>query len=96
MNELLSVAEAAAKAFQADVLQLLKNELRDAGQVAVLGKHILIHISKNTFEQKLGNLLQQIHQVIDQRFPERNEHLSIIIRDTEPLHEQVFKIWKTA
>jgi hypothetical protein len=69
--------------------------LGEAGVVASLGNQVLIKISKTDFEERLGNLLQQIYRVIDQHFPVRQEHLSIVIRDNDARYENVFKVWKS-
>lgn len=88
MNEILSLST--------NVMHLLSNELKGVGIVALLGNGLLIKISRADFENSLGNLLQQIQSVIDQRFPVREEHLSIVIQDNEKKYENVFKIWKSA
>jgi hypothetical protein len=77
-------------------LQVLKNELNDTGSAIIVNNQIQIQIGQIIFERQLGNLLQQIYQVIDQHFPERAEHLSVIIKDIERQHEQMFKIWKSS
>ncbi|GAA3957388.1 hypothetical protein [Mucilaginibacter dorajii] len=96
MNEIISLAEMAARTFTTDVIHLLKNELGDHGTVASLGNQVLIKISQTDFESRLGNVLQQIYRVIDQHFPVRQNHLSIIIQDNEARYKNVFKIWKSA
>lgn len=96
MNEAISIAEMAIKTLSTDVIGLLKKELGEAGIVASLGNQILIKISKTDFEERLGNLLQQIYRVIDQHYPTRKEHLSIVIQDNEAKYENVFKVWKSA
>jgi hypothetical protein len=96
MNEIISVADFTLQPLSTHVVQLLSNELKGIGVVALLGNKLLIRISRADFEQRLGNLLQQIQSVIDQRFPVRNEHLSIVIRDDDAKYENVFKIWKSA
>lgn len=77
-------------------MQVLKNELNDTGSAIIVNNQIQIQIGQIIFERQLGNLLQQIYQVIDQHFPERAEHLSVIIKDIERQHEQMFKIWKSS
>ena len=96
MNEVISLAGLTVQTLSANVMQLLSNELNGVGIVALLGNQLLIKISRTDFEQRLGNLLQQIQSVIDQRFPIREEHLSIVIQDNEAKYENVFKIWKSA
>jgi len=95
MNELFSLAEHTLQNLGAGVLHLLKNELGEHGTVAQFGSQIIIRISRADFEQRLGSLLQQIYKAVDQHFPVRAQHLSIIIRDTEEKYENTFKIWPT-
>jgi len=57
---------------------------------------IIVSISRFEVEHRLGNLLQQIYRMVDQQFPVRREHLSLIIKDNEGLNENSFKIWKSA
>jgi hypothetical protein len=96
MNELLSLAELALQNLSTGVLHLLKSELGEHGTVVGMGNKILISISRADFEQRLGDLLQQIYRTVDQHFPVRHGHLSIIIRDVEEKYENTFKIWQTA
>lgn len=79
-----------------EVARLLKSELGQAGTVTAFADRIIIHISHADFERRLGNLLQQIYRVVDQHFPVRSQHISLIIRDRDALYENVFKLWKTA
>ncbi|MDN3580087.1 hypothetical protein [Mucilaginibacter flavus] len=96
MNEIISLAEMAAKTLTTDVIHLLRIELGEHGTVASMGNQVLIKISQADFESRLGNMLQQIQRVIDQHFPARQNHLSIIIQDNEARYQNVFKIWKSA
>jgi hypothetical protein len=89
------MAEIAARTLTGNVIHLLKSEIGEQGMVAALGNQVLICISKADFEQKLGNLLQKIYYTIDQHFPVRQDHLSVVIRDTDSRYENVFKIWKS-
>ncbi|WP_166090568.1 hypothetical protein [Mucilaginibacter inviolabilis] len=95
MNEMITMAEIAARTLTVNVIHLLKSEIGEQGIVAALGNQVLISISKADFEQKLGNLLQKIYGAIDQHFPVRQDHLSVVIRDTDSRYENVFKIWKS-
>ncbi|TWR27383.1 hypothetical protein FPZ43_12940 [Mucilaginibacter pallidiroseus] len=96
MNEIISIAELSLRTLSHGVLQLLSSELKGVGIVAIAGNQLLIKISRNDFEQRMGNLLQQIQTVIDKRFPVRTEHLSIVITDNDARYKNVFKIWKSA
>jgi hypothetical protein len=95
MNELISIADVAVRTLTTDVMHLLKTELGDQGTVGGLGNHILICIKQADFELRMGNILQQIYRVVDQHFPIRDQHISIVIRDANSSYENVFKIWKS-
>lgn len=95
MSEIVTLAEMAVRTLNTDVMHLLKTEIGDQGTVAGLGNQVLINIKQADFELRMGNILQQIYRVIDQHFPVRNEHVSIIIRDANSTYENVFKIWKS-
>jgi len=75
-----------------DVAALLKIQLGDNGAVTSCGEHILICLKKADFEERLGTILQQMYRVIDQNFPVRTEHLSLIIRDNDMQYKNTFKI----
>jgi hypothetical protein len=79
-----------------DIAALLKIQLGDNGAVTTCGQHILICLKKADVEERLGTILQQVYRVIDQNFPVRTEHLSLIIRDTDMQYKNTFKIWKSA
>lgn len=78
------------------VANLIRNELATGCHVYAAGNQILLSISPFEVEHRLGNLLQQIYRVVDQHLPVRNENLSLIIRDTEGVYENSFKIWRSA
>ncbi|SEN00047.1 hypothetical protein SAMN05192574_102132 [Mucilaginibacter gossypiicola] len=96
MSDLLSLAEHTLENLGSGVLNLLKNELGEHGTVSKMENHIVICISRTDFEQRLGNLLQQIYRSVEQHFPVRTEQLSIMIRDSETKYENTFKIWPSA
>lgn len=79
----------------ADVARLIKNELGPIGEVRAVANQIVVSISRFNVEHNLGNMLQQILRSVDQHFPVRKEHLSLIIKDIEGIHENSFKIWKS-
>jgi hypothetical protein len=78
------------------VAGLIKGELVGGGSVQTAAGQIIISISRFEVEHRLGNLLQQIYRMVDQQFPVRREHLSLIIKDNDGLYENSFKIWKSA
>lgn len=78
------------------VARLIKNELATDGTVHAAANQVIVSISRFEVEHRLGNLLQQIYRAVDQHFPVRKEHLSLIIRDMDGSYENSFKIWKSA
>lgn len=78
------------------VAGLIKIELGAHGSVHTVANQIIVSISRFEVEHRLGNLLQQIYRTVDQHFPVRKQHLSLIIRDSEGVYENCFKIWKSA
>lgn len=78
----------------ASVASLIKSEL-SGSTVSAATNQIIVSISRFEVEHRLGNLLQQIYRSVDEHFPIRKEHLSLIIRDAEGLYENSFKIWKS-
>jgi hypothetical protein len=80
----------------AAVAHLIKNELGTDGTVKTVANQIIVSLSRFQVEHHLGNVLQQIYRSVDQHFPVRKEHLSLIIRDVEGVYENSFKIWKSA
>ena len=78
------------------VARLIRSELATNGTVQAAAGQIIVSISRFEMEHRLGNLLQQIYRSVDQHFPVRREHLSLIIRDIDGSYENSFKIWKSA
>lgn len=79
----------------ADVARLIKSELATDGTVTTVAGKVVLSISHFEVEHRLGNLLQHIYRAVDQHFPVRKEHLSLIIRDMDGSYENSFKIWKS-
>lgn len=79
-----------------EVTDLLKLKLADNGTVTTCGQHVLICLKKADIEERLGIILQQIYRIIEQHFPIRAEHVSLIIRDIDMHYKNTFKIWKSA
>ncbi|MGZ3760677.1 MAG: hypothetical protein ACXVAY_18020 [Mucilaginibacter sp.] len=82
------------KSWYNDIANLLRTEMQGMATVAFRGQSILINIRQVDFEHRLGMLLQQIYHLIEQHFPDREDHLSVIIRDIDLQNENIFKVWK--
>ncbi|MFB0497258.1 hypothetical protein ABID99_003495 [Mucilaginibacter sp. OAE612] len=78
------------------VTGLIKSELGVSGHVTSVANQVIVSLSRFEVENRLGNILQQIYQLVDQHIPIRQENLSLIIRDAEGIYENSFKIWKSA
>ncbi|HEY9532962.1 MAG TPA: hypothetical protein VIQ77_00425 [Mucilaginibacter sp.] len=77
------------------VIDVLKKELASAVAVIACEDRIVILV-RNAEYERLGNLLHQLQQAIEQYCPDRQSHLSIVVRNEDKPQENVFKIWKPA
>lgn len=78
-----------------EVGRLIKAKIGTSAAVHTVAGQIIISISRFEVEHCLGNLLRQIYRAVDQHFPVRKDHLSLIIRDQGGSYETSFKIWKS-
>ena len=78
-----------------DIVRLLSVELGEKVSVSCQTNQVMVIISSEDFEQNYGKILLQIHQTIEEYYPERAEHIFIIIRDTTGFHKNMIKVWKT-
>jgi hypothetical protein len=79
-----------------NITNLLRTEFGDAGVVTCPDNQVTVVISKNNCEQNYGNILQQIHRVIEEYCPNRNENVFILVRDEAGSFQNILKIWKSA
>jgi len=77
------------------IIRLLDIEFGESGAVTCPDEKITVVMSLNNCERNFGNILQQIHRVIDECYPERNENVFILIRDESGAFQNVLKIWKS-
>jgi len=78
------------------VTRLLSLEFGTTGSVTFPGDQVILVISRADYEQRLGDVLQRVHRVIDEYCPHRSEHLFILLRDDAGVYENKIKIWKSA
>jgi hypothetical protein len=78
------------------ITRLLSTEFGEAGMVTCPDEQVTVIISRNSCEQNYGNILQQIHRVIDEYCPDRSENVFILVRDETGSFKNVLKIWKSA
>lgn len=55
---------------------------------------VILNVKDIDFEQHLGQLIQQTQLIIDKYFPQREDHLCLVIREIGGTNENRFKIWK--
>jgi len=79
-----------------NITRLLAIEFGDAGMVSCPDNQVTVTITGEGFRQNFGNILQQIHRVIDECCPERKENIFILIRDEAGSFQNLIKIWKSA
>ena len=78
------------------VIRLLSLEFGTSGNVSMSDDQVMLVISRADYEQRLGDILQRIHRVIDEYCPHRSEHLFILVLDDAGIYENNIKIWKSA
>lgn len=80
--------------FEDDIARLLCIELGNAGVVAFTGGQLSVTVSRADYEQNYIAIVRQIHQVIDEHYPDRHENLFILLRDEPGSVQSKVKIWK--
>lgn len=79
-----------------EVVNLFKNELTDIEAIGLNEQNITLSLTTENFEQRLGDYLLRMYRLVDERLPEREDHLAIMVKDTSGQYEHVFKIWAPA
>ena len=77
------------------ITRLLGIELGLTGVVTCPDDVVTIVISRENCEQNYGNILQQIHRVIEEAYPIRRENLFIRVQDESGGFKHIVKIWKS-
>jgi hypothetical protein len=78
------------------IASVLQTELENYGNVVAGDGNILITLSPEDFQQRLGPIFIQTTQIIDQYFPERDEDIRIFFQDRNGRQQNVFRIWHSA
>jgi hypothetical protein len=55
--------------------------------------HVLITITPEDFEKKLGFMLKQISDMVDQSLPHRVDDVHLLFRDMNGIRQQQFRLW---
>lgn len=77
-----------------NITQLLNAALGKAGSVSCPDDQLTIVISKKDCDENFGQVVSQIHRVIEQYCPDRGDHLFILVRDENGSFKNILKIWK--
>lgn len=80
--------------FKDDIARLLRTELGNSGAVALTGEELSVTVSRTNYEQNYIAIVRQIHQLIDDHYPDRHENLFILMRDEAGNVQSKLKIWK--
>jgi hypothetical protein len=78
-----------------DIARSLRTALGGSGNVSCPDGKITVVLSRTDCEKNYGQVLQQIHRIIAEYCPERDEHIFIRVQDEAGLFQNVLKIWKT-
>jgi hypothetical protein len=78
-----------------DIARSLRTALGGSGNVSCPDGEITVALSRTDCEKNYGQVLQQIHRIIAECCPERDEHIFIRVQDEVGLFQNVLKIWKT-
>jgi len=83
------------RTIKTQIAELLSVEFSNSGVVTCPGDQIVVTISYESCQNNFGKVLLQIHRVIDEHYPDRNENLFIVICNDEDSFQNIIKIWKT-
>jgi ABC-type microcin C transport system permease subunit YejB len=83
------------KKLRSKVVKALKREFTFECTISARMNQVILDVKNIDFEQHLGQLIQQTQQIIDKYFPQREEHLCLVIRQIDGNHQNTFKIWKS-
>lgn len=78
------------------IVSVLQTELGNCEIVIAGDGNILVTISSEDFQQRLGPIFIQATQIIDEYFPHRDEDIRLFFRDKRGQQQNVFRIWHSA
>ncbi|TCC94723.1 hypothetical protein [Pedobacter hiemivivus] len=82
------------KKLRSKVVKALKKEFTFECTISSRMNQVILNVKNIDFEQHLGQLIQQTQLIIDKYFPQREDHLCLVIREIGGTNENKFKIWK--
>jgi hypothetical protein len=83
------------KKLRSKVVAALKREFTYECTISSRMNQVILKVRNIDLEQELGRLLQQIQQIIEKHYPQREEHILLVIRAMDGSNENTFKIWKS-
>jgi hypothetical protein len=93
-SDLKSAAKKVAH-LKLNVIALLEKEFGYKSTISTFQDLVVIKVTNEDYERRMGVLIQKIQKIIDQYCPEREVHLFIVIRDHYEPKETIFKVWKS-
>ncbi len=76
------------------VMKLLKSDALLTCRAWLENDQIILEISNQDFEKYMGVFVCRIQNIIDLNLSDRNEDLTIVIRNMDKLLDNTIKIWK--
>ena len=71
------------KKLRSKVVKALKKEFTFECTISARMNQVILNVKDIDFEQHLGQLIQQTQLIIDKYFPQREDHLCLVIREME-------------
>jgi len=78
-----------------NIARLLSIEFGNSGIVTCPCGQVTMVMSRSNCERNFGNILLQVHRLIDECYPERSEHIFIVLQDESGTFQSTLKIWKS-
>lgn len=84
------------KKLRSKVIKALKKEFTFECIISSRMNQIILIVKNVDFEQRLGQLILETQFIIDKYFPQREDHLCLVIQEFKGTNQNKFKIWKSA
>jgi len=75
------------------VAAVLQTELDGHGIAVSVNGNVVLTISRENYERRLGHLFQQVQQVINRHFPDRQEDLMLQFQTQDGARHHLFRVW---
>ncbi|MCX2450170.1 hypothetical protein OQX61_02700 [Pedobacter sp. PLR] len=83
------------KKLRSKVVKALKREFTFECTISARMNQVILNVKNIVFEEHLGQVIQQTQLIIDKYFPQREEHLCLVVREIGGNNQNTFKIWKS-